>query len=209
MAAPKTTKISKKKAATDTIKIQYYRSAIGFNVQQKLTVKGLGFGKLNSTRDLIDTPALRGMIAKVPHLAGNLTAQGTAFFQVSNGFDIIGGGTIGSDATVNFNAGGDVTITPGGSMGFNEFSAGVINNGGMINGNTKIGFDSRKRVVVTYHKFDSSGLTQIVTRRRDRVSLQRETRLVPPDVDRRLVEIFQIERSREQENTGDGSAHRH
>ena len=68
MAAPKTTKISKKKAATDTIKIQYYRSAIGFNVQQKLTVKGLGFGKLNSTRDLIDTPALRGMIAKVPHL---------------------------------------------------------------------------------------------------------------------------------------------
>lgn len=58
----------KKKAATATIKIQYYRSAIGFDVQQKLTVKGLGFGKLSSTRELIDTPALRGMIAKVPHL---------------------------------------------------------------------------------------------------------------------------------------------
>jgi large subunit ribosomal protein L30 len=37
-------------------------------VTQKLTVKGLGFGKLNGTRELVDTPALRGMIAKVPHL---------------------------------------------------------------------------------------------------------------------------------------------
>jgi large subunit ribosomal protein L30 len=57
-----------KKSASAKIRIQYYRSAIGFNLQQKLTIKGLGFGKLNSTRELIDTPALRGMIAKVPHL---------------------------------------------------------------------------------------------------------------------------------------------
>ena len=55
-------------ATKNTIKIQYYRSAIGFDVHQKRTVKGLGFGKLNSTRELIDTPAVRGMIAKVPHL---------------------------------------------------------------------------------------------------------------------------------------------
>ena len=59
---------TKKKAATSKIRIQYYRSSIGFSLQQKLTVKGLGFGKLNSTRELIDTAALRGMIAKVPHL---------------------------------------------------------------------------------------------------------------------------------------------
>jgi len=39
--------------------------------------------------------------------------------------------------------------------------------GGMINGNTKIGFDSKKRVVVTYHKFDANGFTQIMTARRD------------------------------------------
>jgi len=50
------------------IRIQYYRSAIGFNGQQKLVVKGLGLNKLNSTRELIDTPAIRGMLAKVPHL---------------------------------------------------------------------------------------------------------------------------------------------
>ena len=50
------------------IRVQYYRSAIGFNVHQKLVVKGLGFGKLNTTREVSDTPAIRGMIAKVPHL---------------------------------------------------------------------------------------------------------------------------------------------
>jgi large subunit ribosomal protein L30 len=58
----------KKKSTAGKIKVQYFRSAIGFSVSQKLTIKGLGFGKLNSTRELMDTPALRGMIAKVPHL---------------------------------------------------------------------------------------------------------------------------------------------
>jgi len=50
------------------IKIQYYRSAIGFNVNQKRIVKGLGFTKLHSTRELEDTNAIRGMVKKVPHL---------------------------------------------------------------------------------------------------------------------------------------------
>ena len=54
--------------AKGKLKIQYYRSAIGFNGRQRLIVKGLGLGKLNTTRELIDTPAIRGMIAKVPHL---------------------------------------------------------------------------------------------------------------------------------------------
>ena len=58
----------KKKSTAGKIRVQYFRSPIGFSVSQKLTIKGLGFGKLNSTRELADTPALRGMIAKVPHL---------------------------------------------------------------------------------------------------------------------------------------------
>jgi len=33
--------------------------------------------------------------------------------------------------------------------------------GGLINGNTRIGFDSRRRVVVSYHKHDEAGKTQI------------------------------------------------
>ena len=57
-----------KAAGSGKIKIQYYRSAIGFNEKQKLIIKGLGFGKLNGTRELVDTAATRGMIAKVSHL---------------------------------------------------------------------------------------------------------------------------------------------
>jgi len=31
-------------------------------------VKGLGFNKLNTVREVVDTPAIRGMVAKVAHL---------------------------------------------------------------------------------------------------------------------------------------------
>ena len=58
----------KKAAGGSKLKIQYYRSAIGFSTNQKLVVKGLGFNKLNATREVVDNPSIRGMIAKVPHL---------------------------------------------------------------------------------------------------------------------------------------------
>jgi large subunit ribosomal protein L30 len=67
MAGKKETTV-KGAAGSGKIRIQYYRSAIGYNEQQKLIVKGLGFGKLNTTREVVDTPSMRGMIAKVPHL---------------------------------------------------------------------------------------------------------------------------------------------
>ncbi|HEY5957110.1 MAG TPA: BNR repeat-containing protein [Polyangiaceae bacterium] len=38
-------------------------------------------------------------------------------------------------------------------------------NGGMINNNTKVGFDSQNRPVVVYHKFDQSGATQLYNAR--------------------------------------------
>jgi hypothetical protein len=37
--------------------------------------------------------------------------------------------------------------------------------GGIINGNTILGFDSKKRPVITYHKFDEKGNTQIYNAR--------------------------------------------
>jgi len=39
--------------------------------------------------------------------------------------------------------------------------------GGMINGNTKIGFDGRNRPIVSYHKFDARGKTQLYNARRE------------------------------------------
>ena len=50
------------------LRVQYYRSAIGSNEDQRRVVRGLGFRRLNAVREMEDTPSLRGMIAKVPHL---------------------------------------------------------------------------------------------------------------------------------------------
>lgn len=50
------------------IKIQYYRSSIGYSSKQKQIIKSLGMTKLNQTVTLPDSPASRGIVAKVPHL---------------------------------------------------------------------------------------------------------------------------------------------
>ena len=51
-----------------TVKIQLVRSPIGCQESHRATVRGLGLRKLNSTRTLEDTPAVRGMINKVAYL---------------------------------------------------------------------------------------------------------------------------------------------
>jgi large subunit ribosomal protein L30 len=55
-------------AAKKKIKIQYVRSKICTPVKHKLVIKGLGFTRLNQIIEREDTPSIRGMIAKVPHL---------------------------------------------------------------------------------------------------------------------------------------------
>ena len=50
------------------IRIQYYRSAIGFPETQKEVVRSVGFTKLNQIVERPDTPSMRGMVQKVPHL---------------------------------------------------------------------------------------------------------------------------------------------
>jgi large subunit ribosomal protein L30 len=51
-----------------TVKVQLVRSPIGTHVSHRATVRGLGLRKLNSVRELQDTPAVRGMINKVDYL---------------------------------------------------------------------------------------------------------------------------------------------
>src|SRR5262249_39649324 len=41
----------------------------------------------------------------------------------------------------------------------------VPSGGGMINNNTKVGFDSQNRPVIAYHKYDASGNTQLYNAR--------------------------------------------
>ena len=50
------------------IKIQYYKSSIGYSKKQKEIVRQLGITKLNQTVERPDNPAMRGIVAKVPHL---------------------------------------------------------------------------------------------------------------------------------------------
>ena len=51
-----------------TIKVTLVRSAIGYPKPQKATVRALGLRRMNQTVEHKDTPALRGMLAKVVHL---------------------------------------------------------------------------------------------------------------------------------------------
>ena len=52
-------------------------------------------------------------------------------------------------------------------LGTAEIVAAVPEKGGLLNGNTKIGFDSQKRVILSYHKYDEKGFTQIYNARRE------------------------------------------
>ena len=63
MVAKKTSKASGGK-----LHLKYVRSSICTPVKHKLVVKGLGFTRLNQVIERPDTPAIRGMVAKIPHL---------------------------------------------------------------------------------------------------------------------------------------------
>ncbi len=51
-----------------TVRVTQTGSPIGRRKDQRATLKGLGLDKLRRSRDLEDTPAVRGMIDKVRHL---------------------------------------------------------------------------------------------------------------------------------------------
>lgn len=62
-AAPKSAKASGKK-----IKVTQIGSPIGREDWQRATLIGLGLNKRGRTRELEDSPAVRGMIERVQHL---------------------------------------------------------------------------------------------------------------------------------------------
>jgi len=56
------------KAAGKTVTLVQVASPIGRQDYQRGTLIGLGLNKMGRTRTLQDTPAVRGMIARVKHL---------------------------------------------------------------------------------------------------------------------------------------------
>jgi large subunit ribosomal protein L30 len=50
------------------VKIRWVRSFIGCPRYMRETIRGLGFRRMQQTVERQDTPAVRGMIARVAHL---------------------------------------------------------------------------------------------------------------------------------------------
>ena len=52
------------------------RSANRRPANQQATLVGLGLNKMHRTRELEDTPAIRGMVRKIPHLVEIVEERG-------------------------------------------------------------------------------------------------------------------------------------
>ncbi len=58
----------KKKKVEKIVRITLRKSPIGYSQRQKGTVRALGLPRMHQTVEHVDTPVLRGMVAKVAHL---------------------------------------------------------------------------------------------------------------------------------------------
>jgi large subunit ribosomal protein L30 len=69
--SPSPTAKAKRKANAESakkIRIQYYRSFIATPKKHKQIVRSVGLTKLNQIVERPDTPSMRGVVAKLPHL---------------------------------------------------------------------------------------------------------------------------------------------
>ena len=61
-------KASKAAKAAATVKIKQIGSLIGCTDKQRACVRGLGLRRMHQVVERQDTPMVRGMVGKVPHL---------------------------------------------------------------------------------------------------------------------------------------------
>jgi len=64
-----------KKAPKGTLKVKMIGSLIGCPEKQRETVRGLGLRRMHQVVERADTPEIRGMVKKIPHLVA-LVEQG-------------------------------------------------------------------------------------------------------------------------------------
>jgi len=62
-------------AKKSVIRVRQVKSGIGYSKDQKATLIGLGFRRMNQTVELEDTPSVRGMVNKVRHLVSIEAAE--------------------------------------------------------------------------------------------------------------------------------------
>ncbi len=59
-----------------TIVVKQIGSPIRRSADQRATLIGLGLNKMHKTRELEDTPSIRGMVAKIPHMVEIIEEKG-------------------------------------------------------------------------------------------------------------------------------------
>lgn len=60
--------MAKKKETVKKLQITLVKSAIGYSVKHKATIRALGLRRMNQTVEQVDSPVVRGMLLKVNHL---------------------------------------------------------------------------------------------------------------------------------------------
>lgn len=50
------------------LRLTWVKSDIGYKKDQRRTLRALGFHRLHETVEHVDSPSIRGMVAKVQHL---------------------------------------------------------------------------------------------------------------------------------------------
>jgi len=61
---------------TKTIVVKQIASPIRRPAKQRATLIGLGLNKMHKTRELEDTPSVRGMVNSIPHLVAIIEERG-------------------------------------------------------------------------------------------------------------------------------------
>lgn len=59
-----------------TIVVKQIGSPIRRPAKQRATLVGLGLNKMHRTRELEDTPSIRGMVASIPHMVEIIEEKG-------------------------------------------------------------------------------------------------------------------------------------
>ncbi len=59
-----------------TIIVKQIGSPIRRPEKQRRILRGLGLGRMHRTRELEDTPAIRGMVRKIPHMVKIIEERG-------------------------------------------------------------------------------------------------------------------------------------
>ncbi|MCR8726568.1 50S ribosomal protein L30 [Frigidibacter sp. ROC022] len=62
--------------AKKTIVVKQIASPTRRPADQRATLVGLGLNKMNRTRELEDTPSIRGMVNKIPHMVKIIEERG-------------------------------------------------------------------------------------------------------------------------------------